>query len=154
MTSNSRTRLIGVLGATAMAALSPWSTLLPSKWVPRTGLGWQDEHFVVYFATTIVLSLASRRPYVVAVALMMFAGFLEACQGLTTDRFPDFRAALSRGGRRDFRCDVGLTCYPREKVIHLMRRCYPSASSGMASASRAHPQRAKTDSLKGGVGAT
>ena len=45
-----------------------------TNWIPRTGLGWEAEHFIVYFAATIVLSLASRRPYVVAVALMIFAG--------------------------------------------------------------------------------
>ena len=64
--------MIGLLGATAAAALA-LASLLPTKWIPRTGLGWEDEHFIVYFATTIVLSLASRRPYVVAIALMIFA---------------------------------------------------------------------------------
>jgi len=86
--------MIGLLGATAAAALA-LASLLPTEWVPRTGLGWEDEHFIVYFVTTIVLSLASRRPYVVGVALMMFAGVLEACQGLTPDRFPDLTSALS-----------------------------------------------------------
>src|SRR6478735_7630474 len=92
--TDSRARLIGLLSVTAAAALT-LATLLPTEWIPRTGLGWQDEHFIVYFATTIVLSLASRRPYVVAIALMIFAGVLEACQGLTPDRFPDVTAALS-----------------------------------------------------------
>src|SRR5262249_37931273 len=92
--TDSRARMIGLLGATAAAALA-LASLLPTKWVPRTGLGWEDEHFIVYFVTTIVLSLASRRPYVVGVALMMFAGVLEACQGLTPDRFPDLTSALS-----------------------------------------------------------
>ena len=92
--TDSRARLIGLLSVTAAAALT-LATLLPTEWIPRTGLGWEDEHFIVYFATTIVLSLASRRPYVVAIALMIFAGVLEACQGLTPDRFPDVTAALS-----------------------------------------------------------
>jgi VanZ family protein len=92
--TDSRVRLFGLLGATAAAALA-LATLLPTKWIPRTGLGWKDEHFIVYFATTIILSLASRRPYVVAIALMIFAGVLEACQGLTPDRLPDVTAALS-----------------------------------------------------------
>src|SRR6478735_4646234 len=92
--TDSRARLIGLLAATAAAALT-LATLLPTKWIPRTGLGWEDEHFIVYFTTTIVLSLASRRPYFVAFALMIFAGALEACQGLTPDRFPDLTAALS-----------------------------------------------------------
>jgi VanZ family protein len=92
--TDSRARLFGVLGATVVAAIV-LATLLPTKWVPRTGLGWENEHFIVYFAATIILSLASRKPYVIAIALTLFAGVLEACQGLTPDRFPDLTAALS-----------------------------------------------------------
>ena len=95
--TDSKARLIGLLGAIAATALT-LATLLPAKWIPRTGLGWEDEHFIIYFATTISLSLASRRPCVVAIALTMFAGVLEACQGLTPDRIPDFTAALSGAG--------------------------------------------------------
>ena len=94
MTSDSRARLIGLLGATALAALA-MAALLPTKWVPRTGLGWGVEHFSVYFATTIVLCIAWPRPFIVAVSLIMFSGILEALQGLTPDRMPDFTAALS-----------------------------------------------------------
>src|SRR5262245_54563299 len=94
MTSDSSARLIGLLGAIAVAALA-MATLLPTEWVPRTGLGWRTEHFVVYFTATIILSLASRRPYVVAVSLIMFSGVLEALQGLTPDRIPDFTSALA-----------------------------------------------------------
>jgi hypothetical protein len=92
--TDSRARLFGVLGATAVVAIA-LATLLPTKWVPRTGLGWESEHFIVYFAATIILSLPSRNPYVIAIALTIFAGVLEACQGLTPDRFPDLTAALS-----------------------------------------------------------
>jgi VanZ family protein len=87
-------RLFGILGAAAVAAII-LATLLPSTWVPRTGLGWENEHFIVYFAATTILSLASRKPHVIAIALTIFAGVLEACQGLTPDRFPDVTAALS-----------------------------------------------------------
>jgi VanZ family protein len=92
--TDSRARLIGLLSATVVAALS-LATLLPTTWVPRTGLGWEDEHFIVYFVTTMILSLASRRPYVAGIALMICAGVLEAAQGLTPDRIPDFTAAVS-----------------------------------------------------------
>ena len=54
MTSESKARLTGLLGAAALAALA-MAALLPTKWVPRTGLGWQVEHFSIYFATTFVL---------------------------------------------------------------------------------------------------
>ena len=93
MASDSRTRLEGLLGATAMAALV-LATLLPTKWIPRTGLGWQAEHFIAYFVATFSLCIGSRRPIIVAVSLTMFAGILEALQGLTPDRFPDVIAAL------------------------------------------------------------
>lgn len=96
MISATRARLIGLLGATALAALA-MAALLPTKWVPRTGLGWQVEHFLVYFATTLVLCIAWRKPYVVAISLMMFAGLLEALQGLTPDRMPNLTAALGGG---------------------------------------------------------
>src|SRR6478609_2377654 len=91
--TDSKSRLFGLLGATAVAAVT-LATLLPTTWVPRTGLGWEDEHFIVYFVTTVILSLASHRPYVVALALMIFAGVLEAAQGLTPDRIPDLTAVL------------------------------------------------------------
>jgi hypothetical protein len=94
MISDSGARLLGLLGATAVAALV-LATLLPSDWVPRTGLGWRDEHFVMYLATTFILCLAWRKPYTVAMLLMACAGTLEALQGLTPDRFPDLIAVFS-----------------------------------------------------------
>ena len=124
--TDSRARLIVLLGATAAAALA-LASLLPTKWIPRTGLGWEDEHFIVYFATTIVLSLASRRPYVVGVALMMFAGVLEACQGLTPDRFPDLTSAYGRG---DFCCLVGELPHVGQKAV--ARQELPEVLSAMA----------------------
>jgi VanZ family protein len=93
MTSDSsKSRLIGLLAATAAAALA-MATLLPARWVPRTG-HWEVEHFLAYLATTMVLSIASRRPIIVAGSLIMFAGILEVLQGLTPDRFPDVASAL------------------------------------------------------------
>jgi VanZ family protein len=93
MTSESKARLTGLLGAAALAALS-MAALLPTKWVPRTGLGWQVEHFSIYFATAFVLCIAFRRPYVVAISVMTFSAILEALQGLTPDRVPDLTSAL------------------------------------------------------------
>src|SRR5262245_9618683 len=93
MTADSR-RLLHILGATAVASLV-LATLLPTKLVPRTGLGWENEHFLMYFATTTILSIASRRPLLVAFSLMACSGVLEALQGLTPDRIPDLTAALA-----------------------------------------------------------
>jgi VanZ family protein len=93
MTSDSKTRLIGLLGAAAFAALA-MAALLPTKWVPRTGLGWQVEHFSIYFAMTLVVCIALRRPYVVAISVIVSSAILEALQGLTPDRVPDLTTAL------------------------------------------------------------
>ena len=70
------------------------ASLLPTNWVPRTGLDWQVEHFLAYFTTMIVLCVAWHRRFVVAVSLIMCSGLLEAVQGLTRDRLPDLTSAL------------------------------------------------------------
>ena len=93
MTSDAR-RLLQIIGVTAIASLV-LATLLPTKFIPRTGLGWENEHFLMYFAATTILSIASRRPLLVALSLMACSGVLEALQGLTPDRFPDLTAALA-----------------------------------------------------------
>ena len=93
MTFDSKARLSGLLGAATLAALST-AALLPTKWVPPTGLGWQVEHFSIYFATAFVLCIAFRRPYVVAISVVTSSAILEALQGLTPDRVPDLTSAL------------------------------------------------------------
>ena len=97
MTSNSRPRWIGLCGAVALAAIV-LAALLPTQWVPRTGLGWQVEHFLVYFGATLILCAAWPRPFVVAGSLIMFSALLEALQGATPDRVPDLTATLRGAG--------------------------------------------------------
>ena len=92
MTSNSKARLIGLLGAAAFAALV-MAALLPTKWVPRTGLGWQVEHFSIYFATTLILCITFPSPYVVPISVIVSSAILEALQVLTPDRVPDLTTA-------------------------------------------------------------
>ena len=94
--SLSRGQWVGLLGATALASLA-LGALIPTKSVPRTGLGWEIEHFLIYFATTFALCAALRRPFVVAAFLMVFSGALEALQNFTPDRTPDLTAALAGG---------------------------------------------------------
>ena len=64
----------------------------PEKWQPRSGLGWQIDHFVGYFILTLIFCFAWARPLVVAGALVVFAVLLEASQALTTRAAPDVRA--------------------------------------------------------------
>jgi VanZ family protein len=68
----------------------------PANWQPpRTGLGWQLDHFLGYFAATSIVWLAwPKRPFVVGGFLMVAAVLLEALQVFTPDRHADFRAAL------------------------------------------------------------
>ena len=89
----SRARLFGLLGATALASVV-MAALLPTKWVPRTGLGWEIEHFLIFF----VLCIALRRPLLVACSLLFFSGILEWLQNFTPDRTPDFTAAFAGAG--------------------------------------------------------
>jgi VanZ family protein len=90
----SRGQWIGLLGATAVASLA-MAALLPTKWVPRTGLGWEIEHFIIYFGTTFALCAALRRPFLVAASLFAFSGALEALQNFTPDRNPSLTAAFA-----------------------------------------------------------
>jgi formate hydrogenlyase subunit 3/multisubunit Na+/H+ antiporter MnhD subunit len=89
---NSRNLLIvlcvALLGLIVVAALGP------SKMVPRTGLGWQFDHFAGYFVVTSMLCGVWRRVFATATWATAFALLLEICQGLTPDRFPDFMAAF------------------------------------------------------------
>ena len=111
MTSDSKTRLTVLLSAAALAALS-MAALLPTKWVPRTGLGWQVEHFSIYFATTFVLCIAFRRPYAVAISVLMSSAILEALQGLTPDRVPDLTTVLCGAAGGNLRHDFDRVLYP------------------------------------------
>ena len=84
------------LGGMALLVAIAVATLIPEQWQLRTGLHWLAEHFLIYFAATAILCLAWPRPFVVAGVLMALAGLLEALQGLTADRIPDFATAFSR----------------------------------------------------------
>ena len=66
----------------------------PANWALRTGLGWQAEHLIGYFAFTSLVCLAWPRPFVVGGALMAVGALLEGLQGLTPDRHPNLLAAL------------------------------------------------------------
>ena len=66
----------------------------PSKLVPRTGLGWELDHFVAYFALTLMFCLVWPRPLVVGTAFVVLAAVLEGLQAFTPDRTPDLDSVL------------------------------------------------------------
>jgi VanZ family protein len=94
MTLGSSSRWTAVWGVVAIVVIVV-ASLIPAQWQLRTGLHWQLEHFLVYFVATSIFCITSSRPFVVAASLMLFAGLLEALQGLTPDRVPDLPTALS-----------------------------------------------------------
>jgi hypothetical protein len=79
---------IGVAAAVLLVAIAA-DSLVPVAWQVRTGLHWLIEHFLAYFAVTLLFCLAWPRPFLVAACLMVVAGAMEALQGLTADRIPD-----------------------------------------------------------------
>src|SRR5271166_308840 len=87
-----------VCSAAVLALLLVFAALGPAKWIPRSGLGWQIDHVVGYFAFTLMFCLAWPRPLVVGAALMASALLLEALQALTPDRCCDLQAAFYGAG--------------------------------------------------------
>jgi hypothetical protein len=96
MIESSRPKLLWLLCVVALVAIAAVS-LVPTQWELRTGLHWLVEHFIVYFAVTAVICIIWPRPFLVGALLMIFAGALEALQGLTIDRTPDLLTGLSGG---------------------------------------------------------
>jgi hypothetical protein len=120
---------VGVLVLLAFAALGP------AKLVPRSGLGWEIDHFVGYFALTLVVCLGWPRPLVVGGALMASAVLFEGLQAFTPDRLADFYAALySAGGvmAAVLPADVSIQAARRlngRTLLMLQRLSWPSRSS-------------------------
>src|ERR1700758_3645120 len=94
MASAVASRWLAVGGAILIAAIAA-DSLVPVAWQVRTGLHWLTEHFLAYFAVTIVFCLALQRPLAVAGLAVILAALMEALQGLTADRIPDLPTALS-----------------------------------------------------------
>jgi hypothetical protein len=70
----------------------------PANWQPRTGLGWQIDHFVGYFVITSIVCFAWPRPFVVGGALMVVSALLEGLQDFTPDRSANLEATLWGAG--------------------------------------------------------
>ena len=66
----------------------------PENWTPRTPFGWKFDHFIGYFAITLLVCFAWPRPFVVGAVLMAAAFLLEGLQAFTPDRTANFVAGL------------------------------------------------------------
>ena len=66
----------------------------PSKLVPRSGLGWELDHFIGYFALTLIFCHIWPRPLVVGGIFVVLAALLEGLQAFTPDRTPDLDSVL------------------------------------------------------------
>jgi VanZ family protein len=86
-------RMLQVASVTALVLLT-FVALGPATWQPRSGLGWEIDHFVGYFAFTWMFCLAWPRPLVVGLALMVFAVLLEGLQAFMPDRSSYYMAAV------------------------------------------------------------
>lgn len=82
----------------AVMVLLVIAALGPADWAPRSGLGWQIDHFVGYFVITSIVCVAWGRPFVVGGVLMLVAALLEALQALTPDRSANLLAACCGAG--------------------------------------------------------
>ena len=78
----------------AVTVLVVIAALGPAKWAPRTGLGFEFDHFLGYFVITTMFCLAWPRPFVVGGALIVGGVLLEGLQALTPDRSVNSMAAL------------------------------------------------------------
>ena len=109
------------LCSVAVMVLLVSAALGPAKWQPRTGFGWEIEHFVGYFAVTSMFILAWPRPLVVGGALMAVAGLLEGLQAFTPDRSSYYMAAFySAGGA--LAAAMLAELFIRARKIHQQRR--------------------------------
>ena len=70
----------------------------PESWTPRTAFGWQFDHFIGYFAITLLVCSAWPRPFVIGGVLMAAAFLLEGLQAFTPDRTANFVAGLCGAG--------------------------------------------------------
>ena len=91
-------KLMAKCCSVAAMALLVVAALGPADWAPRSGLGWQIDHFVGYFVITSIVCVGWGQPLVVGGALMAVAALLEGLQALTPDRSSNLLAALCGAG--------------------------------------------------------
>jgi VanZ family protein len=66
----------------------------PARWQPRSGLGWELDHFAGYFVITAMCCLAWPRLLLIGGILVAFAVLLEGLQAFMPDRSSYYLAAV------------------------------------------------------------
>jgi VanZ family protein len=87
-------KLLAKICSVAALVLLVIAALGPAKWAPRSGFGWEIDHFLGYFAITSLVCFAWPRPFVVGGALMAGGALLEGLQAFTPDRTANLLAAF------------------------------------------------------------
>jgi VanZ family protein len=82
----------------ALAVIIIASLLLPPQLEQLHTGHWAVEHFLAYFAATLIVCLGWRHPFVVAGMLILLAALLEVLQSLQPNHPPNLLAALSGAG--------------------------------------------------------
>jgi hypothetical protein len=78
------------LSSVVIFFLLVFAALGPARWMPRSGLGWQIDHFVGYFALTLMFCFVWRRPFLLGGGIMAVAMSLEGLQPLRQIDMPIF----------------------------------------------------------------
>jgi VanZ family protein len=86
--------MIKVCSIAIVILLLLFAALGPARWQQRTGLGWQLDHLVTYFALTAIFCFAWPRPRLIGGTFMVASVLLEGLQALTPDRTASLVAAL------------------------------------------------------------
>ena len=90
---SSRSRWLAMAGVALLIAIAV-AALIPEAWQLRTGLHWLVEHFLAFFAVTLLFCLAWQRPMRVAAVMLPLALAIETLQVVTPDRTADLATAL------------------------------------------------------------
>jgi VanZ family protein len=93
-TARMTTKLVlRIFSVTALVVLT-FVALGPATWQPRSGIGFEIDHFVGYFVFTLMFCLAWPQPFLVGGALTAFAVVLEGLQAFMPDRSSYYMAAV------------------------------------------------------------
>jgi hypothetical protein len=109
-----------VVASVVMLVAIVTASLVPATWQVRLGLHWLVEHFLAYFAATLIFCFAWQRPMAVAAVLLPFAVAIEAAQALTADRIADPATALAAAA------GVAVAALLADLVLWLKKRGRPA----------------------------